>query len=115
MKKNITEQFSLDKLNKIANGDEDFVREMIVLFLEKAPESLQIIINSGQSKDYAKLASQAHKMKSSLQIIANQKIHEIIKEVETQANQGDEKKVALVIKELEKQMELLFKYLKTQT
>ena len=45
MKKNITEHFSLYKLNKIANGDEDFVREMIVLFLEKAPEAITLFSN----------------------------------------------------------------------
>ena len=115
MKKSITDQYSLDKLNKIANGDKEFVQEMILLFLEKAPESLQKIIESYHAKDYSRLANQAHKLKSSLQIIGNKEINDIVKEIEQQSIQGSANELTYTVKELEKQMKSLFIFLKKQS
>lgn len=85
MKKNSSEQYSLDRLIKITQGDDAFIREMITLFLEKAPATLGEINNSFESGDFKGLQSKAHKLKSSIQIIGNDQLHGLVVDIENKA------------------------------
>lgn len=78
-------EFSLDLLVEVAQGDDVFIREMVVLFLKKAPEMLQMINSSYKEKDFAQCSNEAHKLKSSVQIIGSKELQNIIKTIENNA------------------------------
>jgi HPt (histidine-containing phosphotransfer) domain-containing protein len=85
MKKNSSNQFSLDRLIKITQGDDAFIREMITLFLEKAPTTLGEINKSFELGDLKGIESKAHKLKSSIQIIGNDPLHSLLVDIENKA------------------------------
>lgn len=74
-----------DLLIKLAGGDDDFIREMLNLFLDKAPASLENLNKSIKNNDLVAIANQAHKLKSSIQIIADNELHLLIKKIEEEA------------------------------
>jgi HPt (histidine-containing phosphotransfer) domain-containing protein len=112
MKKNSASNYSVDKLMHLADGDKAFVLEMITLFLLKASESQQVIVESLHNKEYKKLADQAHKLKSSIQIVANSKLHQLVKDIEKQALDENVSALNKSIEELELQMKGLIIYLR---
>jgi len=114
MKKNSDNLYSLEKLRAMVNGDEDFVKEMITLFLLKAPDTIDLIVKNYDSKDLENLANHAHKLKSSIQIIGNEDIHNLVKDIESQALSGSNKQLGLSIERLKLQMTQLIEYLKKQ-
>lgn len=115
MKKKLSDQFSLDSLIKIANGDQVFIREMISLFLEKAPITLREINESYEAGDYTKLEAKAHKLKSSIQIIANDPLHQLVVDIEDKAKSTKNKAAfASQIRKLNEQINLLFAFLKNK-
>lgn len=114
MKKNSDNLYSLESLRSMANGDEVFVKEMVVLFLNKAPETINLIEKSFEIKNFESIADQAHKLKSTLQIIGNAKVHKLVKEIESQALVKSTEQLELSIDKLKLQMSQLVDYLKKQ-
>jgi len=114
MKANIND-IKFDLLIKLAGGDDDFIREMLSLFLEKAPSSLEILNTSIKNNDLASVANQAHKLKSSIQIIADNELHLLIKKIEEDANKnGSKSELTKNIGQLNTQMITLFDAIKTR-
>jgi HPt (histidine-containing phosphotransfer) domain-containing protein len=102
-------------LIKLAGGDDDFIREMLSLFLEKAPSSLEILEASIKNNDLTSVANQAHKLKSSIQIIADNELHLLIKKIEEDANKnGSKSELTKNIGQLNTQMITLFDAIKTR-
>ncbi len=114
MKANINDN-KFDLLIKLAGGDDDFIREMLNLFLEKAPSSLEVLNTSFKNNDLAAVANQAHKLKSSIQIIADSELHLLIKKIEEDANTNRSKsELTQSIVQLNTQMVTLFNSIKTR-
>lgn len=59
-------QIDLTYLREYSDNDIDFIRDMIELYLENIPESLESIENSLKAQEYAEIASSAHKIKPSM-------------------------------------------------
>jgi PAS domain S-box-containing protein len=57
--------YSLDKLQEIAKGNNEFVQKMISLFTNQAPSSITDMRDACQSGDYIKMGLIAHKLKTS--------------------------------------------------
>lgn len=60
---------NLEYLNKYAEGDQNFVNEMISLFIKTAPKQLKIILKSNDKNDIDTLEKEVHKLKSSLGLL----------------------------------------------
>jgi len=115
MRKNSTEHFSLNRLIKLANGDRAFIRDMISLFLEKAPITLDEINNSFKAGDLKNLEAKVHKLKSSIQIIGNDYLHQLVIDIEDKAKSVvNTTAIANQILSLNDQMNLLFAFLKNK-
>lgn len=115
MKKNSTDQFSLDRLIAATQGDNVFIREMISLFLEKAPITLKEINDSYEAGDFTNLEAKAHKLKSSIQIIGSDLLHQLVVDIEDKAKSiKDKPAIANQILTLNDQMNLLFVFLKNK-
>lgn len=76
---------NLDYLRELADGSVEFMEEMIDMFFEQAPESLQDIETAMAAKDYERLRAYAHKMKSSVSIMGANDLLELVKQVEVNA------------------------------
>ena len=112
--KNNSNDFKFDQLIKLAGGDEAFIREMLNLFLDKAPLSLEILNTSIKNNDLISVANHAHKLKSSIQIIADSELHLLIKKIEQEARDNSKSELIQNIKRLNKQMTSLFEAIKSR-
>ena len=55
--------YSLDKINEMAEGDQDFINSVISVFLEEVPEDLEALEVALQEKNYDQVYKLAHKIK----------------------------------------------------
>ena len=85
MKKHNLDDKRLQRLIELTNGDDAFIREMIALFLKNTPQTMDLLNTSLINGEFSDLSDMAHKLKSSIQIIGDKKLHEIIKEIEQEA------------------------------
>ena len=56
-------------LKEFSDGDDTFIKNMISLFLNNTPETMQIILESNKNDDIKILKDEIHKLKSSLSIL----------------------------------------------
>ena len=56
-------------LKDFSDGDDTFIKNMISLFLNNTPETMQIILESNKNDDIKILKDEIHKLKSSLSIL----------------------------------------------
>ena len=54
-----------DRLQEVAMGDEDFLKELIELYLNDAPTQLESLAQAVSSKDLSAVSAAAHKLKGS--------------------------------------------------
>ncbi len=58
--------YSLEKLEKISRGNQDFVREMVNIFMKNTPNTLDEIHLAFKEEDYMKVSKLAHRLKPSI-------------------------------------------------
>ncbi len=74
----------LKHLNEFLDNDQNFINEMIALFIEKTPEVLKSIEESNNCHDTVKLKEGLHKLMSSLGLMGIAKALEIAKSIENE-------------------------------
>lgn len=72
----------LTYLKELANGSNQFITEMITLFIAQTPESLKNLEKHFQNKDWKSLRSTAHKMKPSISFVGLKEIEGDIRMIE---------------------------------
>lgn len=60
---------SLEYLKEMSSGNDDFMKEMLVLFLDQSKESKALLKESLNNKDFSSVGKIAHKLKSSFGMI----------------------------------------------
>ncbi|MBT8283010.1 MAG: Hpt domain-containing protein [Muriicola sp.] len=75
--------YSLDKLNEMADGDDDFVLSVITVFLEEVPQDLEDLEKAIQEDDYESVYKLAHKIKPNVDILGMEQTRAIALEIET--------------------------------
>lgn len=91
----------LQTLIDLTNGDENFIREMLGIFIKNTPESIVRIKASIDQKDFSSLSDHAHKLKSSIQILGDDDLFELIKKIENTAkSEGNKDDLIIWIDEL---------------
>ena len=70
-KEQITSEKLIDfqYLKDFSDGDDNFIKNMISLFLNKTPETMEVIMDSNSKDDIKILKDEIHKLKSSLSIL----------------------------------------------
>lgn len=81
----------ISMLYEVAANDEACIKLMAQTFLNTVPNTLQLIENSYQEKDYEQLRSSAHKMKSAFSIIKVNDMLGWFKEIEQLAKEQSTK------------------------
>lgn len=95
--------YSLDKINEMAEGDEDFINSVISVFLEEVPqdiEDLEIAIENG---DYENVYKLAHKIKPNVDLLGMEQSRAVALDIETLGKNSENKE------EIEKKFPLLKK------
>ncbi len=81
--------YNLDSLNEIAEGDRDFMKEIIELFITGIPDSVAKMNKAYRDKDYTVLSGEAHKIKPSIDTMGIVLIHDEIRTIEREAAKGE--------------------------
>lgn len=79
--------YSLDKINEMAEGDQDFVRSVVTVFLEEVPEDLQALEAAISTKDYEQIYKMAHKIKPNVDLLGMEQTRANALEIETLGKQ----------------------------
>lgn len=76
-------------LQELANGDQEFISEMINIFLEDVPDSLKKMNEAMKASDLQTVARQAHKLKPSSGMIGAEITTSLASQIEEIANNND--------------------------
>ena len=77
--------YDLGMLEQMANGNQDFIKNMVKTFLEQTPEAVEEITVHFGTKDWESLRGVAHKIKPSMEIMGIVELKEDIKLIELNA------------------------------
>ena len=75
--------FDPETIQQLAGGSSDFIKELISIFLEDVPETINQMENALSESDYLILGQLAHKMKSSIGIIGAHELYDLVCKIET--------------------------------
>lgn len=111
--------YNLDKINEMADGDQDFINSVISVFLEEVPQDLQDLETAIENKDYEVVYKMAHKIKPNVDLLGMEQTRATALEIETLGKSPDDnidqieerfpmlkKDIHQVISELEKDFSL---------
>jgi HPt (histidine-containing phosphotransfer) domain-containing protein len=79
----MSKQYSLNYLESISGGDEDFIKDMIQTFVKSVPEELNKIGSSIKQSNWRKTGEDAHKFGSNLLYLELDELKEIVIAIET--------------------------------
>lgn len=110
--------YSLDKINEMADGDEDFINSVISVFLDEVPQDLKGLEEALANQNYQQVYQLAHKIKPNVDLLGMEQTRATALEIETlgknEANMeeiknifpGLKKDIDQVISELRKDFDL---------
>nr|WP_299345213.1 Hpt domain-containing protein [Allomuricauda sp.] len=75
--------YSLDKINEMAEGDQDFVTSVISVFLDEVPTDLQDLETAVNNSDYENIYKLAHKIKPNVDLLGMEQTRATALEIET--------------------------------
>ncbi len=75
--------YNLDKLNEMAEGDEDFINSVISVFLEEVPQDLEDLEKAISNRDYENIYKLAHKIKPNVDLLGMEQAKATAVEIET--------------------------------
>lgn len=81
--------YSLDKINELADGDNEFIQSVVSVFLEEVPldlEELEVAINQ---KNYPSIYQLAHKIKPNVDLLGMEQTRAAAFEIEALGKQGN--------------------------
>jgi hypothetical protein len=82
--------YSLEFVQEMSGGNEEFTKQLIELFIESVPESIEKINKFYENEEYEKLGKEAHKLKSTIQTVQIPSFIDKIKEMEHIGKSGEE-------------------------
>lgn len=85
------EWVNLEYLHNIAGGNDDLIKELIGIFLETVPDTLDRMQTLSENEDWAEVKNQAHKVKANFKYLGMLGLFEIADELERIASTTKEK------------------------
>lgn len=95
--------YSLDKINEMAEGDEDFINSVISVFLEEVPQDIKDLEIAIENDDYENVYKLAHKIKPNVDLLGMEQSRAVALDIETLGKSSENKE------EIEKKFPLLKK------
>ncbi|QLG44191.1 Hpt domain-containing protein [Costertonia aggregata] len=75
--------YSLDKINEMAEGDQDFINSVVSVFLEEVPQDLEALEIAIKQKDFSNIYQLAHKIKPNVDLLGMEQTRATALEIET--------------------------------
>ena len=75
--------YNLDKIEEMADGDEDFILSVISVFLDEVPQDLADLEKAIDKKDYKNVYQLAHKIKPNVDLLGMEQTRANALEIET--------------------------------
>lgn len=69
--------YNLEKINAISDGDEDFIKAVVVAFIEEIPEDLARLAHEVKTANYKEIYQVSHKIKPNLDLLGMQESYEM--------------------------------------
>lgn len=98
---NNSQTIDFKSLNNVANNDEDFIKELIGIFLEQIPVFVNNLNQLFIQNNFEKLGREAHTAKSSVMIFGMAKTGKLLNQIENWAG-DDNEDIGRVLKIVEK-------------
>jgi len=114
---NETPLYDLTNIKTLSRGDQSFVNKMIEIFVEHTPTSVTEIKVAFENQDYLTISKIAHRMKPSIDNMGIHLLKNPIRELESSAKMEvvDDKKVELLIENIENTLAKVIEDLKATT
>jgi len=94
--------YNLDKLNEMADGDQDFIESVISVFLEEVPVDLEALEVALKEKNHESVYQLAHKIKPNVDLLGMEQTRAAALQMETlgkeAANMEDIEKILPALK-----------------
>ncbi len=98
--------YNLSKVHALSDGDNEFVMQIIDLFLSEIPEDLKEVKVGIEEKDYKKSHAFAHKIKPTLDLMGmNVAFEEILLVEDWAKNEGKRKEIKETYKSIKLQVD----------
>ena len=94
----------LDYLDEIANGDNEFKKELINIFIKQIPDFIDNMKKYLSENNYEALAKEAHTAKSSVMIFMMEETGDILKNIQLLANKGDKANLPSMINKVDRRL-----------
>lgn len=105
--------YKLDSLKNMIGEDESAIRDFVKMFLELANNTLQGINESLDKKDYQEVGAQAHKLKSSIDLMGIEELKKEIRIIEKNSKENiDVDSLPSLVEKLNTVLDKVFSQLK---
>ena len=82
--------YSLDKINEMADGDQEFIQSIVSVFLDEVPEDLSALEQAVEASDFEQIYKLSHKIKPNVDLLGMEATRILALEMETMGkNQTD--------------------------
>jgi len=88
-------------VEEIANGDIEFKKELINIFIKQIPDFISNMKKYLNEGNHEALAKEAHTAKSSAMIFLMEETGNILRKIQSNAKKGDREKLLSLIKKVE--------------
>ncbi|WP_276165849.1 Hpt domain-containing protein [Zobellia alginiliquefaciens] len=75
--------YNLDKINEMAEGDEDFINSVISVFLEEVPQDLELLEVALNEQNHDQVYKLAHKIKPNVDLLGMEQTRAAALQIET--------------------------------
>ncbi len=75
--------YNLDKLNEMADGDEEFINSVISVFLEEVPQDLKGLEIALEDQNHEQVYQLAHKIKPNVDLLGMEQTRATALQIET--------------------------------
>ena len=75
--------YSLDKINEMADGDQEFILSIVSVFLDEVPNDLQSLEEAVDSGDFEQIYKLSHKIKPNVDLLGMEATRVLALEMET--------------------------------
>ncbi|SIS99546.1 HPt (histidine-containing phosphotransfer) domain-containing protein [Zobellia uliginosa] len=80
--------YNLDKINEMAEGDEDFINSVISVFLEEVPQDLEDLEIALNDQNHDQVYKLAHKIKPNVDLLGMEQTRAAALQIETLGKAG---------------------------
>ena len=75
--------YTLDKLNEMSEGDQEFIETVVAVFLQEVPADLERLEEEIKSKNHDQIYKLAHKIKPNVDLLGMEPARKCALEIET--------------------------------